>query len=84
MAANKQPGVALIFGDEIWYIQATDYADVTGKIQQIKDALVGREGVFDGSATQLSAGEYVELTKLESEDIKELLTKGITIRPLGR
>ncbi|MEO9873502.1 MAG: hypothetical protein ABJ360_11205 [Roseobacter sp.] len=84
MANNKQPGIALIFGDEIWYIQATDYADVTRKIQTIKDKLVGRGGEFDGVAKQLTSGEYVELTQLESEDIKELLTKGITIRPLGR
>lgn len=80
----KKPGIALVFGEEIWFIKADDYEDVTRKIEQIKDAVVGPNGAFGKTATKLTKGDYVALAELETEDMKALLTKGITIRPLGR
>ncbi|NNJ74732.1 MAG: hypothetical protein HKP56_06200 [Anderseniella sp.] len=81
---HPTPGIALIFGEEIWLIPADNYEDVTRKIEQIKEAVVGPSGTFGNTAKKLTKGDYVALAELETEDIKSLLTKGITIRPMGR
>ncbi len=48
--------------------------------QQEKRVLAGKGGSYGRSGTE----EHAELTALESNEINTLLTKGITIRPIGR
>ncbi len=81
---KKKPGIALVFNEEVWFIPADDYDDVLRKIEQIKEAVVGTNGEFNKTAKKLEQGDLVALAELETEDMKSLLTKGITIRPLGR
>ena len=80
----KNPGVLLVFNDEVWYIQTDSLQASYGKIEDIKAALVGAKGMFNAEAHLLTSADKMELSKVEAEDIRALLTRGITIRPMGR
>jgi hypothetical protein len=83
---HKKPGLILIFDDEVWYQPVDDYHALKPEIDKIKYALVepsNQDRVLK-SAEKLDSKDTIGMTDVEKDDVKDLLTKGVTIRPLGR
>jgi hypothetical protein len=79
VADTSSPGILVIIDDQIYYKKVGSLAEVQHEIEAIKGMLVGRSGY-----ARLGPKDKVQLNDSEADDIKALLSAGITIRPLGR
>ena len=84
MADLKNPGLILTFGDDdVWFLQLQTYDELDAIIKEIKEKLVGSEGIITG-AQRVGSNDNLNIENAELNDIYELLNKGISIRPCGR
>lgn len=77
----EKPGVILSFGDDLYYVPADGLDDALNKIGKMKEALVGKGGPFEDA---VKVEDERVLNELDSEEMRNLLNMGMTIRPFGR
>jgi hypothetical protein len=86
MTTYNRPGLVLIFDDEVWYQPIANYAALKPAIDDIKHALVdpSNQARVLKAAVQLKSKDLIGMADVEKDDVRDLLMKGVTIRPLGR
>lgn len=79
MADISSPGILVIIDDVIYYKKVEKFEQVKKEIDAIKEDLMKRAGY-----EILNDADKVQLQDAHGDDIRKLLSLGITIRPLGR
>jgi hypothetical protein len=85
-AKELKSGLLLNFDGELWFVPLAG-SSLEDKIAEIKQVLVGEEGGKGGAlagARRLKDADQHAISGLQTEEIRELLSRGITIRPMGR
>ena len=84
-ANELKKGLIISIDNELWFLPL-GAATLDEKIAEIKTALVGGDGKSGAfpSARKLSDKEQHDISGLATEEIRDLLSRGITIRPMGR